>query len=198
MSLTEAEVRAQQNATPEGQLLLRMGREYYDTESSARQVAAFAAKEIAALQGEVIRLQGEVVDRNARALEGDKAAAAFLNEFNRAEALQARVAELEQASLDIGGIGGSQDNATPVRALQLIADLRKTIKDLEATQAICHCGGLVKDHTVNDSHYPVEMREPCDAERLLQEAFDKGYLKDKVTSDASQLESRVAALLTKP
>lgn len=44
---TEARVRAEQDATPAGQLLLRMGRSYYDTESSARRVAEFAAELLA-------------------------------------------------------------------------------------------------------------------------------------------------------
>lgn len=41
------DLRAMQNKTPEGKLLLEMGREYYDTESSARRVAEFAVEKIA-------------------------------------------------------------------------------------------------------------------------------------------------------
>lgn len=45
----EKALRAKYNATPEGKFLLEMGREYYDTESSARCVAEFAVKKIAIL-----------------------------------------------------------------------------------------------------------------------------------------------------
>lgn len=47
--IPEIELRKQHNETPAGKLLLEMGREFWDTESSARRVAEYAAERIARL-----------------------------------------------------------------------------------------------------------------------------------------------------
>ena len=46
---TAEQIRKEMRETPAGQLLARMGCDYYDTESSARRVAEHAAEEIAGL-----------------------------------------------------------------------------------------------------------------------------------------------------
>lgn len=49
----------------------------------------------------------------------------------------------------------------------LLDEMHQKIKHLERNEAVCHCGSLISEHTVNDGHAPVEMRAECKFERLL-------------------------------
>lgn len=66
------QLRAEARATPAGQLLWRMGMDYWDTESSARRVAEFAAEEIASLAAERAELIASLAELMEQQNERDK------------------------------------------------------------------------------------------------------------------------------
>jgi hypothetical protein len=57
------------------------------------------------------------------------------NCFYGRSVLAERILELEQARIDIGGIGGCQDNAS-LKALKIIADLRTEINTLRGNHGV--------------------------------------------------------------
>lgn len=88
------------------------------------------AAQVERRRGEIERLRMEVVNRNQRALDGDKSVAAFDAEFNRAETaeslvaeLRARVAEQKWMPIESAPKGGGADDVrdpkyvTPPRIL---------------------------------------------------------------------------------
>lgn len=49
-----------------------------------------------------------------------------------------------------------------IESLRLnLAVVTKERDELMKTQAVCECGGLIKDHKVFDGHYPSEMQVEC-------------------------------------
>jgi hypothetical protein len=108
---------------------------------------------ISELQAEVERLRGEVVNRNQRALDGDKATAAFNAEYERAEQhrIRAESAERKLAEYtDERGIVRCRNIATCLdtenKLAEAVAALRKYGKHSQLCSVVggyvgsCTCG----------------------------------------------------------
>jgi hypothetical protein len=67
---------------------------------------------------------------------------------------------------------------------------------LEKTQAVCCCGGLVKDHTQNDNHSPVEPKCVFEVERdaVKKELKHVQFLLAHLAANFDRLETENKAL----
>lgn len=89
------------------------------------------------------------------------------------------------------GLTSEQSGVTLVTMdTNLVDELRGEIEKLLRTQAVCHCGDLVKDHTMYAGHSSVEMIEgPCpDAAEQLDALIAKREL------DVKAMREGVSAL----